>query len=139
MRTRFLTTLLLSSFAAHAGASDLVYTPISTQFGGSPNAGAQMLSQAQATNKHKDAPALSSQNSLQQFNDSLSRSILGQLASAATSSIIGSNGKLQPGTVQTGNFRITITDLGGGTLQITTVDKVTNDSTTFVISQGTGL
>jgi curli production assembly/transport component CsgF len=134
-----LATAMLLCAGSAASASDLVYVPLSTQFGGNPNTGAQMLSQAQATNKHKDVPALSQQNSLQQFNDSLSRSILGQLASAATSSIIGANGKLQPGTVQTGNFRITITDLGSGALQITTVDKVTNDSTTFVISQGGGI
>jgi curli production assembly/transport component CsgF len=131
-------TLAFACAAGAARASDLVYVPLSPQFGGNPNAGAAMMAHAQATNKHKDVSPFSQQTSLQQFNDSLSRSIMSQLASAATSTIIGANGKLQPGTVQTGNFKITITDLGGGTLQITTVDKVTADSTTFVISQGGG-
>jgi curli production assembly/transport component CsgF len=77
---------------------------------------------------------LSDKTPLQQFNDNLQRSVLSQLASAATSSVI-SNGKLVPGTVQTGDFKITIADMGGGMLQITTVDKVTGASTTFQVSQ----
>jgi len=130
--------LLLCVAAGPAGASELVYTPISPQFGGHPNAGAAMLSQAQATNKHKEASAFSQQTSLQQFNDALSRSIISQLAGAATSSIIGSNGKLVPGTIQTGNFRISIVDTGGGVLQITTTDLATGASTTFIVGNQGG-
>jgi curli production assembly/transport component CsgF len=127
---------LLCSAAPPCCATELVFTPLSTQFGGNPNAGAAMLGQAQATNKHKDVTPSTQQTALQQFNDALSRAILGQLAAAATSSIVGSNGKLIPGTLQTGNFRITIVDLGNGTLQITTTDKLTGDTTTIVVSQG---
>lgn len=130
--------LLLACGTAHAAGSDLVYQPVAPQFGGHPNTGAALLSQAQATNKHKEASAFGQQNPLQQFNDALSRSIISQLASAATSSIIGPNGRLMPGTVQTGNFRITIVDTGGGLLQITTTDLSTGSSTTFIIGQGGG-
>jgi curli production assembly/transport component CsgF len=63
----------------------------------------------------------------------LERSMLGQLSAAAMSGVIGSNGKLQPGSVETGNFRITIVDTGGGVLTITTTDKTTGASTTFQI------
>lgn len=121
-----------------AFGSELVYTPINPSFGGSPFNGAPMLGSAQATNKHEDPRASSSrfstgQSALQQFNDNLERSILSQLASAATSGIIA-GGKIIPGSVQTGNFNITITDLGGGLLQITTVDKVTGGSTSFQVN-----
>ena len=122
--------------AAHA--TELVYTPGNPAFGGSALNGSVLLNAAQAQNKHRDPDDLSSQlasrTPLEQFNDSLQRSVLSQLASAATSGVM-SNGKLIPGTVQTGDFSIAISDLGGGMLQITTTDKVTGASTTFQVSQ----
>lgn len=122
--------------AAHA--TELVYTPVNPAFGGSAFNGSVLLNAAQAQNKHRDPDDLSSQlgsrTPLEQFNDSLQRSVLSQLASAATSGVM-SNGKLIPGTVQTGDFSIAISDLGGGMLQITTTDKVTGASTTFQVSQ----
>lgn len=134
-----LLVLFAGAAACVAGATELTYVPVSPQFGGHPNTGATLLNQAQVTNKHKEASPFSQQNPLQQFNDALSRSIISQLAGAATSSIIGSNGKLMPGTVQTGNFRITIVDTGGGTLQITTTDLTTGAATTFIIGNGGAL
>ena len=132
-------------FTVEVYATDLVYGPNNPSFGGNPSNGIVLLNQAQATNKHKEAipvspssSSLSSQQSaLKQFNDMLSRSILGQLASAATSSVIGTNGKLSPGAVETGNFKINIVDLGGGKIQITTTDKTSGESTEFVVSQAT--
>lgn len=122
--------------AAHA--TELVYTPGNPAFGGSALNGSVLLNAAQAQNKHRDPDDLSSRlgsrTPLEQFNDSLQRSVLSQLASAATSGVM-SNGKLIPGTVQTGDFSIAISDLGGGMLQITTTDKVTGASTTFQVSQ----
>lgn len=139
-KNTLLLALLFGGAIAPASASELTYVPISPQFGGHPNTGAALLNQAQATNKHKDVSPFSQQTSLQQFNDALSRSIMSQLASAATSSIIGPNGRLVPGTIQTGNFRVTIVDTGGGTLTITTTDLVTGASTTFIVgNQGGGL
>lgn len=121
-----------------ANATELVYTPVNPAFGGSPLNGAVLLNAAQSQNKHRDPDDLSAQlrdrTPLQQFNDSLQRSVLSQLASAATSSVI-SNGRLIPGTVQTGDFKIVIADMGGGVLQITTTDKVSGATTTFQVSQ----
>jgi curli production assembly/transport component CsgF len=136
-KSKILLVLLCLSAACTSYASELTYVPLNPQFGGHPSVGSALLGQAQATNKHKDASPFSQQTALQQFNDALSRSIMGQLASAATSSIIGPNGKLVPGTIQTGNFRITIVDSGGGMLTITTTDLVTGATTTFIISGGT--
>ncbi len=129
--------LLTGFWATAAGATELVYAPVNPSFGGNPNNGQTLLNAAQATNKHKDpaATALAQKSPLLQFNEMLERSVLSQLASAATSNVLGPGGKLTPGTVETGNFRIVITDLGGGMLQITTTDKVSGASTSFVVGQ----
>jgi curli production assembly/transport component CsgF len=121
-----------------ATATEIVYVPVNPAFGGSPLNGQVLLGMAQATNKHKDPQAdrfadMGKQSPLQQFTDTLERSILSQLSSAAVSRVMGPNGGLQPGTVETGNFRITIVDSGGGVLTITTTDKVTGASTSFQV------
>jgi curli production assembly/transport component CsgF len=133
-----LSVILAGSGIAGAHATEMVYTPVNPAFGGSPLNGSVLLNAAQSQNKTKDPDDLSSKfkekSPLEQFNDNLQRSVLSQLASAATSSVM-SNGKLIPGTVQTGDFKIVIADMGGGMLQITTTDKITGASTTFQVSQ----
>ena len=134
--------ILLAALAAWpciAPATELVYQPVNPAFGGNPLNGPVLLNSAQAQDKHKDPDAQNSLNSLnktplQDFNDMLERAILGQLATAATGGVM-SNGKLIPGTVETGNFRINIIDLGGGLLKITTTDKTTGGTSTFEVSQ----
>jgi curli production assembly/transport component CsgF len=117
-----------------ATATELVYVPSNPAFGGSPLNASGFLNAAQATNKHKDPAAASlKQSALQQFTDLLERSVLSQLSAAATSGIMGAGGKLRPGSVETGNFRIDIVDAGGGVLIITTTDKTTGASTSFQV------
>jgi curli production assembly/transport component CsgF len=120
-----------------AVATELVYQPVNPAFGGSPLNGAVLLNNAQAQNKTKDpdAPSLHPKSALQQFNDTLQRSILSQLASAATSKVIGADGLLVPGSVETGDFRISIVDTGDGMLTITTTDKTTGASTSFQVNK----
>lgn len=126
--------------ATNAAATEMVYVPLNPSFGGNPLNASGLLSAAQITNKHQDpsaksASSYSQQSSLQQFNDMLERSILSQLSSAATSNVMGVGNKLTPGSVETGNFRINIVDMGSGLLQITTTDKVTGGSTSFQVGQ----
>jgi curli production assembly/transport component CsgF len=130
---------LLAFCAGNAAGSEMVYVPLNPSFGGNP-LNNSLFNSANAQNKHKDPDAGLgagglNQTPLKQFNDILERSILGQLASAATSSVIGAGGKLVPGSVQTGNFLITISDLGGGLLRVTTTDKVTGATSTFEVGQ----
>ena len=143
MRTHSLRTgmllLLAGAMHFHANATELVYQAVNPSFGGYPANGQHLLAVASATKKHVDKglgySSLLDQSPLTQFNQTLERTVLSQLASAATSKLTGPDGKLLPGTFQTSNFTITVTDLGGGMLRITTVDKTTGASTSFEVSQ----
>lgn len=130
--------LLLWFLGAHAYASELVYLPVNPSFGGYPANGPGLLASASATNKHgeeKRSSSLFDQSPLAQFNQTLERTVLSRLASAATSRLIGADGKLVPGSFSTANFDITVTDLGNGTLRITTVDRSTGATTSFEVAQ----
>lgn len=123
-----------------ASASELVYYPINPTFGGSPLNGAVLMNRAQAQNKHKEpeeaaARMFNERTPLEDFNDMMERSVLNRLASLATQRFTGEDGRLQPGTVQTGNFVIDIVDLGGGILRVTTTDRVLGTSTAFEVGQ----
>ena len=131
---KIVAVLLIGLGCAQAHASELVYVPINPSFGGSPLNANGLLNAAQLTSKHKDPEAAAAKKTgLQQFADLLERSILGQLSAAATSGFMGPGGKLQPGVVETGNFRIEIVDAGGGLLIVTTTDKTTGATTSFQV------
>ena len=127
--------------AAGAQANPLVYTPVNPVFGGSPLNGPYLLNRAQAQDRHKDPAAasalnpLGSQSQLEQFNNALQQAVLSRVSAAVSSSIVGADGKLIPGTVETQNFLISISDLGGGRIRILTTDKLSGSSTSFDISQ----
>jgi curli production assembly/transport component CsgF len=129
----------LALWSGAAIASELVYVPVNPNFGGAPSNGPGLLASASATNKHGLQSGLGgsslNQTPLQQFNQTLERMVLSQLASAATSKLMGQDGKLVPGTFTTENFIITVTDLGGGLLRVTTTDKATGTVTSFEVSQ----
>ena len=133
--------VVLAMLAGLAHANPLVYTPVNPTFGGSPLNGPYLLNRAQAQDDHKDPAAssalnpLSSQSQLEQFNSALQQAVLSRVSAAVSSSIIGADGKLIPGTVETQNFMITISDLGGGRIRTVTADKLTGSSTSFDISQ----
>lgn len=126
---------LVCALCGSVNASELVYTPNNPSFGGNPLNGAVMLNQATAQNKFKESTSSSSENSLTQFNSMLQSAILSRVSSAVTSSIVGTDGSLVPGTVETTDFRITITNLQSGLLQIVTTDKTTGQTTQFQVNQ----
>jgi len=112
-------------------ATELVYTFENPSFGGNPLYGAALLNNAQAQNEEKDT--LADQTPLEKFNETLQRSILNRLSSTVAGQVIGDQGELIPGTVETTDFIIDIVDIGGGLLTITTTDKATGNSTSFSI------
>ena len=138
-RSSFALALSLALTAGSACATELVYVPVNPSFGGHPSNGPGLLAAASATSKHKENPlggsSLTDHSALGQFNQSLERTVLSQLASAATGKLLGADGKLVPGTFTTANFTITVVDLGGGVLRITTTDRATGATTTFEVGQ----
>jgi curli production assembly/transport component CsgF len=142
MTTRFARHRLaygLALLTSSTCASELVYTPVNPSFGGYPANGPGLLATASATNKHTAGGLGGSspfnQTPLQQFNQTLERTVLSQLAAAATSKLMGQDGKLVPGTFTTANFIITVIDLGGGVLRVTTTEKDTGATTSFEVGQ----
>ncbi|MBS4098838.1 MAG: hypothetical protein KGZ83_18605 [Sulfuricella sp.] len=139
MKKLTLTACLIALLPATACASELVYVPINPSFGGNPLNGAVLMGNAQAqdtTTPPATAPTgAQAQTALQQFNDMLQRVVLNSVATSLTGNIIGPSGKLLPGTVQTKDFSITIQDLGGGSLKVTTTDKTTGSFTSFQVAQ----
>lgn len=141
MRSAMLACALSMQLAA-THATTLVYEPVNPNFGGNPLNGVNLLNEANAQNKYKDpsvadfGTGAGSQSTLDQFNTQLQQAILSRVASSISSSIVGSDGTLHPGTINTGNFSIAITSVAGGNLQVTTTDKTTGASTTFVVGNG---
>ena len=121
-----------------AQASEMVYVPNNPSFGGNPLNGPVLLNQATAQNKFTEkssSSASSAQTALTQFNSMLQSAILSRVSSAVTSSIVGADGRLTPGTVETTDFTINITNISDGLLQIVTTDKTTGQTTQFQINQ----
>lgn len=129
---------LIAGISTSAQASELAYVPNNPSFGGNPLNGPVLLNQAQAQNHYVEkssSSGASGQTALTQFNSMLQSAILSRVSSAVTSSIVGANGQLVPGTVETTDFRIAITNLQGGLLQIVTTDKNTGQTTQFQVNQ----
>ncbi|MYN12053.1 curli assembly protein CsgF [Pusillimonas sp. TS35] len=128
--------------AGSASASELIYHPRNPSFGGNPLNGSILLNQAQITSHHEppdvgaDGLGIEQKTPLEIFNETLERSILAQMASAASSRIIGPDGKFVPGTLETINYIITVKDMGTY-MEITTTDKVTGAQVTT--QTGTGI
>lgn len=130
--------IALSCASASVQSSELVYVPVNPSFGGNPLNGPVLLNQANAQNgftDHSSSSSAGTQSTLTQFNSMLQSAILSRVSSAVTSSIVGADGKLTPGTVETTDFTISIVNLSPGLLQITTTDKTTGQTTSFQINQ----
>ena len=126
--------MMTLSFQA-AGASELVYVPINPSFGGNPNNGPVLLSDAQAQNGFT-APKAAPLTPLQRFNNSLQQAILNQLATQIKNTIFGTtNGTtITPGTYDAGNYVVSIVQNADGSLTITTTDKTNGSTATFDVS-----
>ncbi len=121
--------------AGAARATELVYTPVNPAFGGNPLNGPVLLNNAQAQNNKKDPDAgLSNQKTpLQQFNETLQRSILSALARNATGTLFNPDGSFRTGNFTFGDFTVDIVEGADGVLGVTTTDA-TGQSTVFSIA-----
>ncbi len=116
----------------------MVYVPVNPSFGGNPMNGTMLLNNAQAQNTFKDPDAesldLDSGSGIDDFNDSLQRSLLSRLTSTLSGSIVDDEGNLIPGSLETSDFIVDIVDQGDGTISVTTTDKATGGTTTFIVN-----
>ena len=122
---------LVSLLCLAAHATDLIYTPVNPAFGGSPLNGNTLLSIANATNEYYKEPEKSA---IDKFNASLQSSILSKLSSQIISNMFAGATGFNPGTYETGNYIVTITDLGSGQISIETRDKNTGEIAAFTVS-----
>ncbi len=119
-------------------ASSLLYTPVNPSFGGSPLNGNMLLNSAQAQNTIKDPDLEDDEESaLDDFNDRLQRSLLSRLTSSIASNFVDDTGSLIPGQTVTEDFIIDVIDEGDGRVRVTTTDRNTGDSTTFIVESQT--
>ncbi|WP_041682584.1 curli assembly protein CsgF [Pusillimonas sp. T7-7] len=142
LRLHCLALAVACTLAAPSSATELVYYPFNPSFGGSPLNGSVLLNSALATNKHEDPDldnadmGIEERSPLQIFNETLERSIISRLATAASSKIVDPDtGQFVPGTLETDSFLINIVDLGNGYLSIKTTDKLTGGETTFQVGK----
>jgi curli production assembly/transport component CsgF len=137
---RLVPALLISLLSLSAAATPLVYTPVNPNFGGNPLNGPQLLNEATAQNKHgaPSPPPLTTAQQLNNFANTLQNAILSRVSSALLNNIISAGGTLVPGTVETANYIITVVDKGNGTVEVTTTDKQTGQSTTFDVTNSPG-
>lgn len=133
---------ILAACALDVAATEIIYRPVNPAFGGDPANGPVLLNSANAQNKKTDPSASAAANAalglqtpLQQFNDTLQRAILSRIAASASNGVFNASGQLIPGVVDTASFRITIVDLGGGVLEITTLDKTNGQVVSFQVTQ----
>lgn len=138
MKAINLLTAVLLLTVINTQASELIYTPVNPSFGGNPLNGTFLINSANAQNDKKD-PSLEDDKGLEEtselddFNSSLQRALLSKLTSTLSGQMVDADGNLVPGVLETGDFIIEITDLGGGQLQVTTTDKSNGESTTFKV------
>ncbi len=130
-----LTLLLVALFLSSASfSSQLVYVPVNPSFGGNALNGSMLLNSASAQNTIKNPDLEEDEESaLSEFNQRLQRSLLSRLTSSIARNFVADDGSLIPGQTTTEDFIIDIVDEGGGVVRVTTTDRTTGDSTTFVI------
>jgi curli production assembly/transport component CsgF len=136
-----LSTVASTLFAATLSASELVYTPVNPNFGGSPLNGSWLLNQANAQNSFEDPDAidfsLEEESTVESFQNTLNRLILSQLSGLIVQEVfadVQSDG-LSDGinTFSTDGFSITIDATSGNTLGVDIVDDISGDSASLEI------
>jgi curli production assembly/transport component CsgF len=125
--------IVLSPYAA--SASQLIYTPINPNFGGSPFNGPFLFDQANAQDQYSALPKPSSQqkspSAAQSFAQRLENALVSQAAALLSNQILGPNA-LPSGTFSTNGTTISWQTVNGE-VTVTIVDASTGGTTTITI------
>jgi len=115
---------------------DFIYSPVNSAFGGNALNYNWMLNSANAQNTFEDPESnnqrFQQRNSLEDFTESLQRQLLSQISREIFRSQFGSNGGLDEGTYEFGNFQVDIAP-GVEGLVITINDFSTGGSTQVTV------
>lgn len=132
---KLLTIIALFAAGYSVQAQDLVYKPKNPAFGGDTFNYNWLLSSAQAQDNTNTArtttPSSSSATDLENFQNSLNRQILSQLARQVVSNQFGEDG-LQTGSYEIGSYKIDVVPNSEGII-ITILDTVAGEQTQVIV------
>ncbi len=138
MKCFFILLSLIFSFFTWDGnvhqsaASELRHTFTNPNFGGNPFNGQPLLNSAVLQNDFDGEEDDSRPGVLEDFQTRLDRAIFNRLSREIVAEAFGEDSDLTPGTFDTGDFQIDISeDVDGVTVGI--VDKLTGDTTTIQV------
>ena len=135
----FLLVLLPLFAASRTFATEMIYSPVNPAFGGNPFNAAGLMGIAQAQNSFTATPLSPAES----FNLSLQRAILSRLTSQTLNSLFGPSADnprntLQDHTYDTIGYTINVkNDNDAGTVTITTTDKTSGATTSFIVNNAT--
>ncbi len=128
----FLGTMILWS-GVSATATELVYQPVNPSFGGNPLNGSILMNAAVAQ-KDIDTGALSSRDPIEDFQNSLARRILNNLANQIVDTAFGGfDADLADGHYEFGDYSIDISGIGGDLVTVSITDIITGGTTTIEV------
>jgi len=124
--------IFLYSFLVTSGfASEMVYTPVNPDFGGSPFNGSYLLGEASANN-HYTAPTQNTSDA--SLNSLVTSSVLSSVSTRISNAILNStNG--QSGSFNSGADTISYRNLNG-TVTMTVLDNSTGQTTVVTFPSG---
>jgi len=138
----FICVAVLFSTAVSASASELTYTPVNPNFGGSPFNGSWLLQQDAANNYRyltnpataaASVPATAGQSTLKQFQNTVTNALLAEVAQQVAQDILGQNGQTS-GSFNLGGELINFTR-ANGEITVNLTDPTNGGTTTIQIPQ----
>ena len=123
-----LAALLISPLVAHA--DEMRYHPINPSFGGSPFNGSYLLGSAQ-DQRGFEAPEKERPTALQEFQDTISRSLMSQISRQISDQILGEDAK-ESGTFSVGDTTVNF-HRDGGQVIIDMMDAVSGGQTQITL------
>ena len=119
-----------SALPAAAGADEMRYQPINPNFGGSPFNGQYLLNNAQEQRQFQ-APERPRPTALEEFQDTISRSLMTQISRQISDQILGEEAK-ESGTFSVGDTTVNF-HRDGGQVIIDMMDSVSGGQTQITL------
>ncbi|UIP26962.1 MULTISPECIES: curli assembly protein CsgF [Photobacterium] len=129
MKGKVCCLLFMSFWTIDVSATELIYTPVNPNFGGSPLNGSYLLAGANAINDYKPPQ----ENSLLGEDESSIQRLAANLESRLIGQLLSDVGNGNTGQLSTDDFLLNIVD-NNGSLMIQVTDKATGETSTIQVS-----